>query len=64
MRPILKLHPAVPREFRCEIMFTIYALDSFDRVIAFGEESGNALLIPEFIIEDIAHGLSQLIISE
>jgi hypothetical protein len=56
MRPILELHPAVSREFRCGIMSTIHALDSFDRVIAYGEESGNALLIPEFVIEDIAHG--------
>ena len=56
MRPILELHPALPREFRCGIMSTIHALDSFDRVIAYGEEGGNALLIPEFVIEDIAHG--------
>lgn len=56
MRPILELHPAVPREFRCGIMSTIHSLESFNRVIAYGEESGNALLIPEFVVEDLAFG--------
>lgn len=56
MQPVFKLHPVVPREFSCGNVFTVHALDSSDRVIAYGEESGNALLIPEFVIGDIAHG--------
>jgi hypothetical protein len=56
MRPIFERHPVVPREFSCGNAFTIHALDRFDRTVAYGEESGNCLLIPELVIEDVALG--------
>jgi hypothetical protein len=56
MQPILGLHPVVPRQFSCGNAFTIHALDSFDRTIAYGEEIGNCLLIPELVMEDMALG--------
>jgi hypothetical protein len=56
MQPILELHPAVPRDFKCGAVFTMHALDSIDRAITHGEESGNVLMIPELVMEDMALG--------
>jgi len=56
MQPIFEAHPGVPCEFRFGKIFSIQALESFHRVVTHGEESGNGLLIPEFVVEDVARG--------
>lgn len=53
---IFEAHPGIPNEFDAGPTFTLQALTSFAGVMAHYDESDNALLIPEFVLEDVALG--------
>ena len=53
---VLDAHPDIPSGFDAGAMFTLQALTSFDRIMSHGVETHNALLIPEFVVEDVADG--------
>lgn len=53
---IFEAHPGISSGFDAGAIFALQALTSFDAVMAHRDESQNALLIPEFVLEDAARG--------